>query len=109
MNATIALQRFLGAAVNFISAVFLSILLYITISNIARAADYVQVPGSPVPGHLVDVGTHKLHIYCQGQGSPTVIVDTGLGEISLEWKHVQEGLAANSRICLYDRAGCGSL
>jgi pimeloyl-ACP methyl ester carboxylesterase len=107
MNTTIALQRFLGAAVNFMSAVFLSILLYISVSNIARAADYIQIPGSPVPGQLVDVGTHKLHIYCQGQGSPTVIVDTGLGEISLEWKHVQEGLVGNSRVCLYDRAGYG--
>jgi hypothetical protein len=34
----------------------------------------------PMPGQLVDVDGYKLHIYCIGDGSPTVILDSGLGD-----------------------------
>ena len=36
----------------------------------------------PPPGALFDVGGHQLHILCTGQGSPTVILETGLGASS---------------------------
>lgn len=29
----------------------------------------------PPPGRLIDVGGHHLHLYCTGEGSPTVILD----------------------------------
>jgi len=29
---------------------------------------------------LVDVGTHHLQIRCEGQGSPTVVIDTGIAD-----------------------------
>jgi len=51
--------------------------------------------------------THRLHIHCKGSGSHTVVVDTGLGAISLEWNHIQVAIAKRTRICLYDRAGYG--
>ena len=35
---------------------------------------------NPMPGKLVDVGGYKMHIDCTGQGSPTVILDSGLGD-----------------------------
>jgi hypothetical protein len=28
---------------------------------------------------MVNIGTHRLHIYCAGQGNLTVVMDTGLG------------------------------
>lgn len=59
------------------------------------------------PGELVPVGRTKLHLYCVGEGSPTVIVDTGLGESALEWLPVQQEVRHQSRFCLYDRAGYG--
>jgi hypothetical protein len=31
------------------------------------------------PGMLVDVGGRKLHLYCNGKGSPTVILEAGAG------------------------------
>ena len=31
----------------------------------------------PPPGQLVDVGGTRLHINCTGQGSPTVILESG--------------------------------
>lgn len=59
------------------------------------------------PGQLVDIGTHRLHIHCMGEGMPTVVIDSGLGGFSLEWRHVQELLARHTKVCAYDRAGYG--
>jgi pimeloyl-ACP methyl ester carboxylesterase len=61
----------------------------------------------PAPGALVDVGGHQLHILCTGQGSPTVILETGLGASSTAWTLVQPALASSTRTCAYDRAGLG--
>ena len=43
----------------------------------------------PPPGRLVDIGGHRLHIWCAGSGLPTVLLDSGLGGIALDWSHVQ--------------------
>lgn len=59
------------------------------------------------PGGLIDIGTHRLHIHCMGTGSPTVIMEYGLGGHSLEWVFVQSKLARQQRACAYDRAGYG--
>jgi pimeloyl-ACP methyl ester carboxylesterase len=61
----------------------------------------------PPPGQLVDVGGHRLHIQCQGDGGPTVVLVTGLGGSSLLWSRVQPALAPSARVCVYDRAGIG--
>ncbi|HEY6234937.1 MAG TPA: hypothetical protein VIW69_07565, partial [Candidatus Elarobacter sp.] len=34
------------------------------------------------PQQLVDVGGHKINIYCTGHGSPSVILDAGGGDRS---------------------------
>ena len=59
----------------------------------------------PPPGQLVDVGGRRLHINCQGEGTPTVLLDSGVGGFSLEWTSVQRLVAGKVRICAYDRAG----
>ena len=28
----------------------------------------------PAPGRLVDVGGHRLHVWCKGEGGPTVVL-----------------------------------
>jgi pimeloyl-ACP methyl ester carboxylesterase len=61
----------------------------------------------PARGQLVDVGGSRLHIYCVGEGSPTVVLDAGLGGFSLDWSLVQPQLAGLTRVCAYDRAGYG--
>ena len=38
-------------------------------------------------------------------GTPTVVVETGLGDFSFDWILVQRKVAAFTRICTYDRAG----
>ncbi|MBI4006747.1 MAG: alpha/beta hydrolase [Gammaproteobacteria bacterium] len=71
------------------------------------SAEDVTSTQYPIPGQLVDIGTHRLHIYCLGSGSPAVIMDVGLGGISLEWLPVQRVLAEHVQACIYDRAGYG--
>ena len=61
----------------------------------------------PAPGQRVDVGGYQLHLHCVGKGSPTVVLDAGLGGFSLDWSLVQPELAATTRVCAYDRAGYG--
>ena len=61
----------------------------------------------PAPGQRVDVGGYRLHVHCVGEGSPTVVLDAGLGGFSLDWSLVQPELAATTRVCAYDRAGYG--
>jgi pimeloyl-ACP methyl ester carboxylesterase len=61
----------------------------------------------PPPGHMVDVGGFDLHIHCQGEGSPTVVLEAGLAESSLTWDEVQRVVAPLTQVCAYDRAGLG--
>jgi pimeloyl-ACP methyl ester carboxylesterase len=62
---------------------------------------------NPMEGRLVDVGGRKMHIDCTGDGNPTVILDSGLGESYLSWRKVQPQIAKFTRVCSYDRAGLG--
>jgi hypothetical protein len=74
---------------------------YQSISVVRDRRDY------PMPGRLVDVGGYKMHIYCTGQGTPTVILDSGLGDSFTSWRKVQPQVAQYTRVCSYDRAGLG--
>lgn len=58
-------------------------------------------------GHLVDADGRKMHINCSGQGSPAVILESGLGDSYTSWRKVQPQIAAFTRVCSYDRAGLG--
>jgi pimeloyl-ACP methyl ester carboxylesterase len=58
-------------------------------------------------GRLVNVGGRKMHIDCIGEGSPTVMLDSGLGDTYLSWRKVQPQIAMFARVCSYDRAGLG--
>jgi pimeloyl-ACP methyl ester carboxylesterase len=65
-------------------------------------------PPEPEPiGRLVDVGGYRLHLACQGQGSPTVVMEAAIGETGLLWSLVQPAIAKTTRVCVYDRAGYG--
>ena len=61
----------------------------------------------PPPGRLVDIGTHRLHIDCEGSGSPTVILEAGGGNWSSTWEKVRHLMPGDIRVCAYDRAGMG--
>jgi len=59
------------------------------------------------PGTRYDVGGHRLHMYCSGSGSPTVLLENGLGEVSASWARITAAVSATTRVCAYDRAGQG--
>ncbi len=61
----------------------------------------------PPPGQRIDVGGYRLQIHCVGTGSPTVVLDAGLGGTSLDWSLVQTEIGQTTRVCAYDRAGMG--
>lgn len=76
------------------------LLVILALSPILGAAS------APSPsGKLVDLGGHRLHVYCMGKGSPTVVVENGLGDFSFDWILVQSRVSSFTRICTYDRSG----
>ena len=61
-----------------------------------------------MPGQLIDVGGHRLHIHCTGSGRPTVVLEPGLGEPSANMAgRIAPEIAMTTRVCVYDRAGRG--
>jgi pimeloyl-ACP methyl ester carboxylesterase len=60
------------------------------------------------PQRLVAVdGTRRLNLYCDGSGSPTVLLDAGSGISMAMWRRVQAEVVKVTRVCAYDRAGLG--
>jgi pimeloyl-ACP methyl ester carboxylesterase len=66
-----------------------------------------ELAATPPPGRLVDVGGHRLHIWCTGAGVPPVILETGLTGSSVDWGFVQPEVARFTQVCSYDRGGLG--
>jgi hypothetical protein len=75
-------------------------------------------PTPPLPpyatGRQIDVGGYKLYLECEGSGSPTVVMESGLtvpgtaaSSTPPSWLKVRSGIAATTRVCSYDRAGLG--
>ena len=59
------------------------------------------------PGKIYNIGDYRLHLYCTGKGSPTVILEAGAGLPALSWYLVQKEVEGFARVCSYDRAGYG--
>src|SRR3982750_1329270 len=60
------------------------------------------------PVLLVDIGGgQRLNLYCLGSGSPTVVLDAGMGDSTVSWAMVQPAMARTTRVCSFDRAGLG--
>jgi pimeloyl-ACP methyl ester carboxylesterase len=91
----------LGASLATLLGLALVGYIYEPMAEAADAKTY------PPPGQLVDVGGYRLHINCTGTGSPTVVIDAGLGDWSTMWGFVQPEVAKTTRVCTYDRAGVG--
>jgi pimeloyl-ACP methyl ester carboxylesterase len=61
----------------------------------------------PPPGQIIDVEGAKLHLNVLGQGTPPVVLESGIGASSLSWAVVHPRLAEFTRVVSYDRAGLG--
>jgi pimeloyl-ACP methyl ester carboxylesterase len=76
-----------------------------TLIFLIRGSGRAQTPDqAPQPlGRMVDVGGYRVHLYCVGAGSPTVVI-TGAG-YSFDWSLVQPEVAKFTRVCAYDHSG----
>lgn len=74
---------------------------YETVREAADAQAY------SMPGQLIDVGGHRLHLNCTGSGSPTVVLEPGAGGTSSDLGWIAPAVAHDTRVCVYDRAGRG--
>ena len=88
----------MGSLYPRVLAFFLSIFL---LPATAQTLNPVQAP--PPLGVLVDVGGYRVHLYCTGTGSPTVVI-VGAGP-SFSWGLVQPEVAQTTRVCSYDHSG----
>ncbi len=84
--------------------IVLALLCVLPIATQAQTVDADQSPPPPL-GKLVDVGGYRVHLYCAGTGSPTVVI-VGAG-FSFNWGLVQPEVAKFSQVCSYDHSGIG--
>jgi pimeloyl-ACP methyl ester carboxylesterase len=69
--------------------------------------DTVAVSPDRSSMQLIRMGQSELAFACSGRGSPTVVLETGLGAESAEWETVERGVASLASVFRYDRAGRG--
>src|SRR5271165_6426880 len=82
----------------------LALLSVLPIVTLAQKTGTAQNPPQPL-GKLVDVGGYRVHLYCSGTGSPTVVI-VGAG-YSFDWGLVQPEIAKFTQVCTYDHSGIG--
>lgn len=67
-----------------------------------------MVEGDGAPRVLALDDGRRLAWLVQGEGSPTVVLEAGLGADAADWAEVQAGIAGFTRVLRYDRAGRGA-
>jgi len=87
-----------------LTIVLLGLLCILPIATPAQTVGTAQNPPAPL-GKLVDVGGYRVHLYCAGTGSPTVVI-VGAG-FSFNWGLVQPEVAKFTQVCSYDHSGIG--
>ncbi|MFN8493324.1 MAG: alpha/beta hydrolase [Caldilineaceae bacterium] len=55
----------------------------------------------------IDIGGRHLYVECNGEGGPTVLLESGLGDGCDSWEPIWTQLTAMTTVCRYDRAGVG--
>ncbi|CAA9573305.1 MAG: hypothetical protein AVDCRST_MAG86-1900 [uncultured Truepera sp.] len=103
----------------------LVLILPFSVPTPVRAKDATPVPASPVAAGnfagLVKVGgSRHMYLECRGQGAPTVVLEAGYRSPASVWSDdlvqpemprtmVFDGVAAFTRVCMYERPGAGSV
>jgi pimeloyl-ACP methyl ester carboxylesterase len=94
-------RRILKSLAMAIAAIVLAGIAY---EQVGRWQDRKRFPQI---GRSVDIGGRTLNIYCSGEGSPTVVFDSGGHTAGYDWIAIQPQVAKFTRACWYDRAGYG--
>lgn len=55
----------------------------------------------------VDAGGHRVRLLVTGEGTPTVVLESGLGAGIESWTRVQPSLSRSTQVVSYDQAGVG--
>ena len=115
-SSTAAISPTQGRFLRIVKRVLLGIVILVIAALICGAlyqaiANWRDSRRFPQEGRSVALGAAfpgvSLSMNCTGQGSPTVIMDTGLGVPAVGWDFVQPEVAKFARVCSYDRAGYG--
>lgn len=77
-------------------------------SFVTAALAIIATASSTADVDHIFIDNYRLQISCEGYGTPTVIMDSGLGGSSLEWVFVSQRLREITKVCTYDRAGYGA-
>ncbi len=85
-------------------AFLLLILAGMVYQQVGAAADARR---HPPRGRIIEVAGRSVHIHMTGEGSPTVVLESGMGASTLSWSVVQPRVADFARVVSYDRAGVG--
>ena len=96
------------------TAIIILVVLLGTLVLLLAAGAVYQITGTwrdrrrfPPPGRLVWLNERRMHIQVTGEGTPTVVFESGMGASCLSWTLVQPQVARFSRAVSYDRAGLG--
>jgi pimeloyl-ACP methyl ester carboxylesterase len=93
----------MSATYNYrLAAIVLALCFAFQTVTLAQTASTPQNAPPPL-GKLVDVGGYRVHLYCTGTGSPTVVI-VGAG-YSFDWGLVQPEVAGFTQVCSYDHSG----
>jgi pimeloyl-ACP methyl ester carboxylesterase len=87
--------------VRILSSLLVGVVLFVGGSHVA-AADTRNVQA------VVDAGGQRQWISCSGEGSPTVVISSGLGADHSMWSRVLAPMRQLTRVCVSDRPGLGS-
>lgn len=101
-----------------IIVVVLALMLPFTLGALPAVHGQEATPGggsTPTPSAVsgrfigaVDIGGRSLWLNCLGEGSPTVILESGSPHMTAgDWHGVKAGLAKVTHVCSYDRANVG--
>ena len=102
--------------VRFVKRVLIGVVLLLVCAALAGAvyqaiANWRDGRRFPQEGRSITLGADfpgvTLNLNCIGQGTPTVILDSGLGVPAVGWDLVMPDVAKVARVCSYDRAGYG--
>jgi pimeloyl-ACP methyl ester carboxylesterase len=90
--------------IDLIPRILVRVLELAVLMSLAFDPCVAQSPTTDPPlGQLVDVGGYRVHLYCTGEGGPSVIVVGG--GFSFDWGLVQPHVAGFTKACTYDVSG----
>jgi pimeloyl-ACP methyl ester carboxylesterase len=84
-----------------LAAALLMGVIYEQVGRRLDRARYAQI------GRSIDIGGRTLNLFCSGQGSPAVILDSGGHTSGYQWIEIQPRIARTTQTCWFDRAGYG--